>query len=147
MLELETVTRKVRQMGGFYCGCSDARWSTSMGTSPVPTNAVVSLGLATNATPFLRTIICDSSMRTVARSGIVSSFGKPRQYPFGNCPKRWGMCEVAWMKSILVLWLSAWFSNVAVSQFADDVARRGPADYCGPKVNRTTLYRALAARR
>ena len=37
-----------------------------MGTSPVPTNAAVPLGLATNATPFLRTIICDSSMRTAA---------------------------------------------------------------------------------
>ncbi len=46
-----------------------------MGTSPVPTNAAVPLGLATNATPFLRTIICDSSMRTVAHSGMVSSSG------------------------------------------------------------------------
>jgi hypothetical protein len=50
-----------------------------MGTSPVPTNAAVPLGLATNATPFLRTIICDSSMLTVAHSGMVSSSGTSAQ--------------------------------------------------------------------
>ena len=64
-----------------------------MGTSPVPTNAAVPLGLATNATPFLRTIICDSSMRTVAHSGMVSSSGISAQSRSSaqNCSRRSSM--------------------------------------------------------